>query len=127
MHPVRRREWRWCRLGPEPFAVASMDKLKRPGVIGGKIRTVTNAQDGRVVQFFLEQSHYAELTVFVEHGCCFVEKDPARFVQEEPRKSEALLLLTTRAEAPRSDQAGPRGARGSNRRPRPPAQKSRKQ
>jgi hypothetical protein len=27
-----------------------MDELKRPGVVGGKIRTVTNAQYGRLLQ-----------------------------------------------------------------------------
>ena len=88
--------WRWGwsrgRLELEPVTVTSMDQLKRPGVVGGKIRTVTNAQDGRILQLAVEQAHDMALAVFVERGCRFVEKDPARFVQEEPRKSEALLL-----------------------------------
>ena len=32
------------------------------------------------------------LAVFVERGCRFVEKDPAGFMQEKPRKGEAFLL-----------------------------------
>ena len=69
-----------------------MDELKRSGVVGRKIRTVTNAHHGRILQLGIEQAHDMALAVFVERRCRFVEKDPARFVQEEPRKSEALLL-----------------------------------
>ena len=69
-----------------------MDKLKRPGVVGGKIRTVADAQYGRIFQFVVEQAHDAALAVFVERGRRFVEKDPAGFVQEQPREGEAFLL-----------------------------------
>ena len=69
-----------------------MDELKRPGVVGSKIRTVTNAQHGRILQLTVEQAHDVTLAVFVERGCRFVEKDPSRFVQEDPREGEALLL-----------------------------------
>src|SRR5665647_1156557 len=69
-----------------------MNELKRPRVVGGKIRTVTNAQHGRILELTVEQAHDSALAVFVERGCGFVEKDPARFVQEEPREGEALLL-----------------------------------
>ena len=73
-----------------------MDELKRPGVIGGKIRTMTNTQHGRVLQLIVEQAHDVALAIFVERGCRFVEKDPARFpapransrrihVKEKPR------------------------------------------
>ena len=85
-------EWRARRLELEPLTVTSMDKLKRPGVVGRKIGTVTYAQHGRILQLAVEQGHEVVLAVFVERGCRFVEKDPARFVQEEPRKGEALLL-----------------------------------
>jgi hypothetical protein len=69
-----------------------MNKLKRSGVIGGKIRTVTNAQHGRILQLTVEQAHDMALAVFVDRGCGFVEKDPAMLVQEEPREGEAPLL-----------------------------------
>src|SRR6185437_15799774 len=61
-------------------------------MVGGKIRTVTNAQHGRILQLAVEDAHDAALAVFVERGCRFVEKDPARFVQQEAREGEALLL-----------------------------------
>lgn len=69
-----------------------MDKLKRPGVIGDKIRTVTNAQHRCIPQLIIEQRHDVALAVFVERRCRFVQKDPARFVQEEPREGEAFLF-----------------------------------
>src|SRR5665213_3189695 len=69
-----------------------MDELKRPGVVGGEIRTVTNAQYGGFLQFTIEQAHDVALAVFIERGCRFIEKDPAGFVQEQPCEGEALLL-----------------------------------
>ena len=69
-----------------------MNELKRSGVVDGKIRTVTNAQYGRLLQLIVEQAHDAALAVFVERGCRFVEKDPSRFVQEETCEGEALLF-----------------------------------
>jgi len=89
---VPRRRWREGRLELEPVTFTSMNELKRPRVVGGKIRTVTNAQHGRILQLSVEQAHDAALAVFVERGCRFVEKDPSRFVQEDPREGEALLL-----------------------------------
>jgi hypothetical protein len=62
-----------------------MHELERPGVVGGNIRTVTDAQHGRRLQLTVEQAHHVALAVFVERGCRLIEKDPARFVQEEPR------------------------------------------
>jgi hypothetical protein len=58
---------------------------------------VTNAQHGRILQLTVEQSHDVALAVFVERGCRFVQEDPAWFVQEEPRKGEALLLAERKA------------------------------
>src|ERR1035437_7248828 len=69
-----------------------MNELQRSRVVGGKIRTVTNAQHGRVLQLTVEQAHDVALAVFVERGRAFVEKHPAGFVQEEPREGETLLL-----------------------------------
>nr|WP_316165114.1 MULTISPECIES: hypothetical protein [unclassified Bradyrhizobium] len=69
-----------------------MNELKRSGVIDGKVRPVTNAQHRGLLQLVIEQSHDAALAVFVERGCCFVEKDPSRLVQQKARKREALLL-----------------------------------
>ena len=69
-----------------------MNKLKRSRVVDGKIRPVTNAQHGGLLQLIIEQSHDAALAVFVERGRGFVEKHPSGFVQEEPREGEALLL-----------------------------------
>lgn len=69
-----------------------MDQLERPGVIDGEIRAVTDAQHGRALQFVVEQSHDMALALLVERGRRFVEKDPARFVQEEPREGDTLLL-----------------------------------
>jgi hypothetical protein len=40
--------------------------------------------------------HSSLLAVFVERGCRFIEKDPFRFVQEEPREGEALLLALSK-------------------------------
>ena len=68
-----------------------MNELKRSRVVDGKIRTMTNAQYGRLLQFIIEQAHDAALAVFVERGRRFVEKDPTRFVQEA-REREALLF-----------------------------------
>jgi len=51
---------KWKRLEPEPFTVTSMEKLKRPGVVGGKIRTVTNAQHRRI-QLIVEQAQNGAL------------------------------------------------------------------
>jgi hypothetical protein len=45
------------RLELETVALTSMNELKRPDVIGGKIRTVTNAQHGGILQFTVEQAH----------------------------------------------------------------------
>jgi hypothetical protein len=41
----------------EAVTVTSMDELKRPGVVGSKIRTVTYAQHGRILQLTVEQAH----------------------------------------------------------------------
>ena len=92
LQPMLRRRWREGRLELEPVTAISMDELKRSRVVGGKIRTVTNAQHGRILQLTVEQAHDVALAVFVERGCGFVEKDPARFVQKEPSEGEALLL-----------------------------------
>ena len=62
-----------------------MNELKRSRVVDGKIRTVTNAQYGRLLQLIIEQAHNAALAVFVERGCRFVEKNPPWFVQQEAR------------------------------------------
>jgi hypothetical protein len=78
------------RLELETVALTSMNELKRPDVIGGKIRTVTNAQHGGILQFTVEQAHDTGLAFLTERGCGFVEKHPARFVQEEPRRRAAL-------------------------------------
>ena len=56
-----------------------MNELKRSGVVDGKIRTVTNAQYGRLLQLIVEQAHDAALAVFVERGGGFIEKDQSRF------------------------------------------------
>ena len=101
------RGWRERRLELEAVAAKSMDELKRPGVVGGKIRTVTNAQHGRILQFTVEQAHDVALAVFVERGCGFVEKDPARFVQEEPREGEALLFAERKLVVPALDLVEP--------------------
>jgi hypothetical protein len=69
-----------------------MNKLKRSRVVDGKIRPVTNAQHGGLLQLIIAQSHDAALAVFVERSRGFVEKHPSGFVQEEPREGEALLL-----------------------------------
>lgn len=69
-----------------------MNELKRSRVVGGKIRTMANAQYGRLLQLIIEQAHDMSLAVFVERGSGFVQKNPARFVQDEPREGEALLL-----------------------------------
>ena len=45
-----------------------MNELKRSGVVDGKIRAVTNAQYGRLLQLIIEQAHDAALAVFVERG-----------------------------------------------------------
>ena len=45
-----------------------MNELKRPGVVGGEIRTVTNAQHGRILQLTVEQAHDTALAVFAERG-----------------------------------------------------------
>ena len=42
------------RLELEPVTVAPMDQLKRSCVVSGKIRAVTNAQDGRILQLAVE-------------------------------------------------------------------------
>src|SRR5450631_1487648 len=39
----------------------SMNELRRSGVVDGKIRTVTNAQYGRLLQLIVEQAHDAAL------------------------------------------------------------------
>src|ERR1035437_1322667 len=95
-----RRRWRKGRLELDAVTAISMDELKRPRVVGGKIRTVTNAQHGRILQLTVEQAHDMALAVFVERGCRFVEKDPAWFVQEEPREREALLLAARKLIVP---------------------------
>jgi DNA mismatch repair protein MutH len=69
-----------------------MDELKRPCVVGGKIRAVTDAQHGRILQLVIEQAHDMALTVLVERSCRFVEKDPAGFVQQEPHEGETFLF-----------------------------------
>ena len=68
-----------------------MDELKRPC---GKRQdpAVTDSQHGRILQFIVEQTHHMSLAVFVKRGRRFVEKDPARFVQQKPRKGEAFLF-----------------------------------
>ena len=77
-----------------------MDELKRPGVVGGKIRTVTDAQHGRILQLTVEQAHDVALAVSIERGRGFVEKHPAWFVQEEPREGQALLLAERKLVVP---------------------------
>src|SRR5450759_1997250 len=84
-----------------------MDERKHPGVVGGEIRTVANAHHGRILQLFVEQVHDVALAVFVERGCGFVEKDPARFMQEEPREGEALLLAERKLIVPALDLVKP--------------------
>ena len=42
-----------------------MNELKRPGVVGGEIRTMTNAQHGRTLQLTVEQAHDAALAAAV--------------------------------------------------------------
>jgi hypothetical protein len=98
-----------------------MDELKRPGVVGGEIRAVTNAQHGRILQLTVERAHDTALAVFVERRCGFVEKDPAWFVQEESREGEALLLAERELIAQRSTWSSlvmrwPRSQRSSARR-----------
>ena len=63
------------RLELGAVTVKSMNELKRSRVVDGKIRTITNAQYGRLLQFIIEQAHDAALAVFVERGRRFVEKD----------------------------------------------------
>jgi rare lipoprotein A (RlpA)-like double-psi beta-barrel protein len=74
LEPVPRWRRRRGRLELEAVTVASMNELKRSRVVGSKIRTVTNAQHGRTLQFAVEQAHDAALAVFVERGCGFVER-----------------------------------------------------
>src|SRR5450631_688501 len=92
LQPAPRGRWSRRRLELEPVTVTSVNKLKRPGVVGREIRTVTNAQHRRILQFTVEQAHDVTLAVFVERGRRFVEKNPARFVQKEAHEGEALLL-----------------------------------
>ena len=91
LQPATRRGSGWGRLELGAGTVKSMNELKRSRVVDGKIRTMTNAQYGRLLQFIIEQAHDAALAVFVERGRRFVEKDPTRFVQEA-REREALLF-----------------------------------
>ncbi len=93
LQPARQRRRGRGRLELEAVTVKSRNKLKRSSVVDGKIRTVTNAQYGRLLQLIIEQAHDAALAVFVERGRGFIEKDPSRFVQqEEAREGEALLF-----------------------------------
>src|SRR5450755_1642325 len=92
LQPAPRRRRGRGRLELEAVTVKSMNELKRSGVVDGKIRTVTNAQNRRLLQLIVEQAHDAALAVFVERGGRFVEKDPSRFVQQEAREGEALLF-----------------------------------
>jgi hypothetical protein len=69
-----------------------MDQLERSGVVAGEIRAMTDAQHGSLLQLVVEQAHDATLAVFVERGCRLVEKDPTRFVQEQPRALEFCTL-----------------------------------
>ena len=78
----------------------SMNKLKRSGVVNGKVRPVTDAQHGGLLQLIIEQSHDAALAVFVERGRRFVQKDPCRLVQEKARKSESLLFAQRKLHVP---------------------------
>lgn len=53
------RRWgrRQRRLEFKPLAVTTLDELKRPGVVGGKNRMVTNAQHRHILQLIVEQVH----------------------------------------------------------------------
>ena len=59
-----------------------MYELKGSRVVDGQIRAVTNAQNGGLPQFIIEQAHDAALAVFVK--CCgrLIEKNPSWFVKQ---------------------------------------------
>ena len=77
-----------------------MEQLQRPGVIDGEVRSVADAQDGRVLQLGVEQPHDMALAVLIKCGRRLVEKYPAGLVQEEPREGDTLLLAKRQLPVP---------------------------
>jgi hypothetical protein len=53
---------------------------------------MTNAYYSGSLELGVEQFHDAPLAILIECDCRFIQEDPPRFMQEETREREALLL-----------------------------------
>ena len=59
LQPAPGRRWSGRRFEFEAVTVLPVDELKRSRVVDGKIRTVTNAQYGRLLQLIEESNPFA--------------------------------------------------------------------